>query len=92
MKPQVIFSATLIVLITVFAQSTLFAQKEQEELKLNIQLRPRAEFRKWFVYSYIGRAKTGIFCFATESAWINLFEKPKAENGNKYPGGEHLGK
>lgn len=45
MKPQVIFSATLIVLITVFAQSTLFAQKEQEELKLNIQLRPRAEFR-----------------------------------------------
>jgi Alginate export len=45
MKPQVIFSATLIILITVFAQSTLFAQKDQEELKINIQLRPRAEFR-----------------------------------------------
>ena len=45
MKLQVIISAALVILITVFSHSTSFAQKEQEDLKINIQLRPRAEFR-----------------------------------------------
>jgi hypothetical protein len=45
MKLQVIFSAALVIFITVFSHSTSFAQKEQEDLKINIQLRPRAEFR-----------------------------------------------
>lgn len=46
MKKHVFISTTLFILIHIFYSGVLLAQQEQsEELKINIQLRPRAEFR-----------------------------------------------
>jgi hypothetical protein len=46
MKKYVFISTTLFILINIFYSGALMAQQEQnEELKINIQLRPRAEFR-----------------------------------------------
>jgi len=46
MKKYIFTFATVFISLTIFCSSTLLAQQEQnEELKMNIQLRPRAEFR-----------------------------------------------
>jgi len=42
---QKLITSFLFFSIIVFYTPSLFAQNENEELKLNIQLRPRAEFR-----------------------------------------------
>jgi hypothetical protein len=46
MKKYIFIFTTTFIFLTLFCSDSLFAQQEQdEELKLNIQLRPRAEFR-----------------------------------------------
>jgi hypothetical protein len=45
LKRDQLFSVLLFLVIIAFSNNQLFAQNEDQELKLNIQLRPRAEFR-----------------------------------------------
>jgi hypothetical protein len=45
LKRHQIYSAILFLAIIVFSNNYLFAQNEEQELKLSIELRPRAEFR-----------------------------------------------
>jgi hypothetical protein len=45
LKRDQLFSVLLFLAIIAFSNNQLFAQNEDQELKLNIQLRPRAEFR-----------------------------------------------
>lgn len=45
LRNQFVIAAFLFSSIIIFCTTSLFAQNENEELKLNIQLRPRAEFR-----------------------------------------------
>jgi hypothetical protein len=45
LKRDQLFSVLLFLVIIAFSNNQLFAQNEEQELKLNIQLRPRAEFR-----------------------------------------------
>lgn len=58
---QKLITAFLFFSITIFFTPSLFAQTENEELKLNVQLRPRAEFRNGLFTPILEEQKPAFF-------------------------------
>lgn len=61
LKRHQLFSALLFLATIIFSNNHLFAQNEEQELKLNIQLRPRAEFRNGLFTPILEGLKSAAF-------------------------------
>ena len=82
MKNQVFTSATIFFLIIVFCTPTLFGQKEQsEELKINLQLRPRAEFRNGLFTPILEGQKPATFIAQRSRIGITYSKNQKLKMG-----------
>lgn len=82
MKPQVFISTTIFLLVIVFSNSTVFAQQEQsEELKINIQLRPRAEFRNGLFTPILEGQKPAFFIAQRSRIGLTYSKNQKLKMG-----------
>ncbi|MEO7834285.1 MAG: alginate export family protein, partial [Ginsengibacter sp.] len=61
LKRQQLFSAALFLLIIILSNNHLFAQNEDQELKVNVQIRPRAEFRNGLFTPILEGQKPAVF-------------------------------
>ncbi|MEO6905167.1 MAG: hypothetical protein ABI148_02300, partial [Ginsengibacter sp.] len=61
LKRQQVFSIALILLIIILSNNHLFAQNEDQELKVNVQIRPRAEFRNGLFTPILEGQKPAVF-------------------------------
>lgn len=82
MKKQIFTSTTIFLLIIFFCTPTLFAQKEQsEELKINLQLRPRAEFRNGVFTPILEGQKSATFIAQRSRIGIAYSKNQKLKMG-----------
>ena len=82
MKKHVFISSILFILMNIFCSVTLLAQQEQgEELKINIQLRPRAEFRNGLFTPILEGQKPASFVAQRSRIGLNYSKNQKLKIG-----------
>jgi hypothetical protein len=82
MKKHVFISSILFILMNIFCSVTLLAQQEQsEELKINIQLRPRAEFRNGLFTPILEGQKPASFVAQRSRIGLNYSKNQKLRIG-----------
>lgn len=81
LKHQKLFTAILFLAIIIFSNNYLFAQNEDQELKINIQLRPRAEFRNGLFTPILEGQKPAAFIAQRSRIGFTYTKKQKLKIG-----------
>ena len=82
MKKNLFVFSILFILISIFCSDTLWAQQEQsEEFKINIQLRPRAEYRNGLFTPILEGQKPAFFVAQRSRLGLNYSKNDKLKVG-----------